>query len=111
MSILNILNVCCEPDSVDPTFIQGQLSHHFLKNIVQWFNQTNNTKFNPGPSGTVQREILFGVLNNHDNTRKLFKNTLLFMRCFIYKCKLMEDALLLPDFINKLKLKHSVETQ
>ena len=33
------------------------------------------------------------------------------MRYFIYKCKLMEDALLLPDFINKLKLKHSVEAQ
>ena len=32
------------------------------------------------------------------------------MQYFIYKWKLREDALLLPDFISKLELKHSVET-
>ena len=82
-----------------------QFSQHFIKNIVQWFNQTNKTNFNPG-----QREILFRVLNNQDNTRKRFNYTFLFMRYFIYKCKLKKDAQLLPDFINKLKLKHCVET-
>ena len=96
---------CGEPDSIDHTFIQCQFSQHFIKKIVQWFNQTNKTNFNPG-----QRETLFGVLNNQDNTRKLFNYTMLFVRYFIYKCKLKEDALLLPDSINKLKLKHSVET-
>ena len=94
-----------EPDSIDHTFIQGQFSQHFIRNIVQWFNETNRTNFNLG-----QREIIFGVLNNQDNVRKPFNYTLLFMRYFIYKCKLKEDALLLPDFINKLKLQHSVET-
>ena len=76
---------------------------------VQWFNQTSKTNFNPG-----QKEILFGVctvLNKQDNMRKLFNYTLLFMRYFIYKCKLKEDALLLSDFIYKLRLKHSVETE
>ena len=96
---------CGEPNSVDHTFIHCQFSQHFIKNIVQWFNETKKTNFNPG-----QREILFGVLNNQDNTRKRFNYTLLFMQYFIYKCKLREDALLLPDFISKLKLKHSVET-
>lgn len=94
-----------EPDSLYHTFIQCQFLQHFIKKIVQWFNQTNKTNFNPG-----QRETLFGVLNNQGNTRKLFNYTLLFMGYFIYKCKLKEDALLLPDF-NKLRLKHSVETQ
>ena len=90
---------------LDHTFIQCQFSQRFIKKIVQWFNQTNKTNFNPG-----QRETLFGVLNNQDNTRKLFNYTMLFMRYFIYKCKLKEDALRLPDFINKLNLKLSVET-
>ena len=96
---------CGEPDSIDHTFIQCQFSQRFIKKIVQWFNQTNKTNFNPG-----QRETLFGVLNNQDNTRKLFNYTMLFMRYFIYKCKLKEDVLRLPDFINKLNLKLSVET-
>ncbi|KAK2570047.1 LINE-1 retrotransposable element ORF2 protein [Acropora cervicornis] len=96
---------CGEPDSIDHTFIQCQFSQRFIKKIVQWFNQTNKTNFNLG-----QRETLFGVLNNQDNTRKLFNYTMLFMRYFIYKCKLKEDALRLPDFINKLNLKLSVET-
>ena len=97
---------CGEPDSVDHTFIHCKFSQHFIKNIVQWLNETNKTNFNPG-----QREILFGVLNNQDNTRKRFNYTLLFMQYFIYKCKLREDSLLVLDFISKLKLKHSVETQ
>ena len=97
---------CGEPDSIDHTFIQCQFSQCFLKKIVQWFNQTNKTNFNPG-----QRETLFGVLKNQDITRKLFNYTMLFMRYFIYKCKLKEDALCLPDFINKLNLKLSLETQ
>ena len=96
---------CGEPDSIDHTFIQCQFSQRFIKKIVQWFNQTNKTNFNPG-----QRETLFGVLNNQDNMRRLFNYTMLFMRYFIYKCKLKEDALHLPDFINKLNLKLSVET-
>ena len=96
---------CDEPDSIDHTFIQCRFSQRFIKKIVQWFNQTNKTNFNPG-----QRETLSGVLNNQDNTRKLFNYTMLFMRYFIYKCKLKEDALRLPDFINKLNLKLSVET-
>ena len=62
--------------------------------------------FNPG-----QREILFDVLNKQDNTCKLFNYTFLMMRYFIYKWKLKEDALLLLlYFINKLWLKHIVET-
>lgn len=82
-----------------------QFSQHFIKNIVQWSNQTNKTNFNPG-----QSEILFGVLINQDNTLKRFNYTLLFMQYFIYKCKLKKDTQLLPDFINKLKLTHCVET-
>ena len=68
---------CGEPDSIDYTFIQCQFLQCFIKKNVQWFNQINKTNFNPG-----QRETLFGVLNNQDNTRKLFNYTMVFMRYF-----------------------------
>ena len=61
---------CGEPDSIDHTFIQCQFSQHFIKNIVQWFNQTNRTNFNLG-----QREILFGVLITTKTTRVNFLTT------------------------------------
>ena len=47
---------CGEPDSIDHTFVHCQFSQHFIKNIVQWFNETNKTNFNPG-----QREILLSI--------------------------------------------------
>ena len=36
---------CGEPDSIDRTFIHCQFSQHFIKNIVQLFNETNKTNF------------------------------------------------------------------
>ena len=45
---------CSEPDSIDYTFIQCQFLQCFIKKIVQWFNQTNKTNFNPGQRETIK---------------------------------------------------------
>ena len=95
---------CCEPDSIDLTFIHCHFSKHFIENTVLWFNEANHCNFTPGI-----KEILFGVVNNSNILCKKFNYTLLFTRNYIYKCKLNEDALLLPDFINKIKLKYKIE--
>jgi len=54
-------------------------------------------------------ELLFGTHNKKSTVDKLFNYTILFMRRYIYTRKLNEDALLLPDFINKIRYRYSLE--
>ena len=96
---------CGEPDSIDHTYIYCQFTQQFIKNIVQWFNEVNKCNFNLG-----LKEILFGIHNTREDLVKKLNYTLLFLRNYIYKCKLKEDALLVPDFINKLTRKYKIET-
>ena len=53
--------------------------------------------------------LLFGNLNNPTSLSKKFNYTLLFMRYYIYKKKLNEEALLLQDFINRGNHKYVLE--
>ena len=96
---------CGEPDSLDHTYIYCQFTQQFIKNRVQWFNEVNKCNFNLG-----LKEILFGIRNTREDLVKKLNYTLLFLRNYIYKCKLKEDALLVPDFINKLTRKYKIET-
>ena len=96
---------CGEPDSIDHTYIYCQCTQQFIKNIVQWFNEVNKCNFKLG-----LKEILFGIRNTREDLVKKLNYTLLFLRNYIYKCKLKEDALLVPDFINKLTRKYKIET-
>lgn len=95
---------CGEQDSIDHTFLECQFTGNFIKSCLNWFNDVNNTHFNPT---TV--ELLFGTHNKKSTVDKLFNYTLLFMCCYIYTRKLNEDVLLLPDFINKIRYRYSLE--
>ena len=88
---------CGEQDSTDHTFLECLFTANFIKVCLNWFNDINSTHFNPST-----KELLFGTRNNSSALEKLFNYTLLFMRRYIYARKLNEDALLLPDFINKI---------
>jgi len=54
-------------------------------------------------------ELLFGTHNKKSTVDKLFNYTILFMRRYIYTRKLNEDALLLPDFLNKIRYRYNLE--
>ena len=77
---------------------------NFIKSCLNWFNDVNTTHVNP-----TTEELLFGSYNKKSTVDKLFNYTLLFMRRYIYTRKLNEDALLLPDFINKIMYRCSFE--
>lgn len=78
-------------------FSNVNLPETSFNNCLNWFNDVNNTHFNPTTVG-----LLFGTHNQKSTVDKLFNYTLLFMRRDIYTRKLNEDALLLLDFINKI---------
>ena len=49
---------CGEHDSFDHTFYECQFVRTFVKNVIHWFNVTNNSQFSP----TIE-EKLFGILS------------------------------------------------
>jgi len=73
----------------------------FSEKVVHWFNESNRSNFEPST-----KELLFGILNSPGSSCKKLNNTVLFMRYYIYKRKLNEEALLLQDFIKRIKQKY-----
>ena len=99
---------CGEKDSVDHSFKDCRLVISFDTEVIKWFNARNNSKFNP-----FIEEKLFGLNTGPHNKElvKKFNYTMLFMRYYIYSCKLQvyDKAIILGDFINKLLLKYKIE--
>ena len=97
---------CGEKDSVDHSLKDCRLVISFDTEVIKWFNARNNSKFNPSIE-----ETLFG-LDTGPHKKKLvkkFNHTMLFMRYYIYSCKLYDKAIILGDFVNKLLLKCKIE--
>ena len=71
------------------------------ESVFRWFNSKNKTNLLPS-----LKESLFGLseylLNDSGLTTKL-NYTLLFMRFYIYSCKLHNKALTLPDFAKQIE--------
>ena len=97
---------CGEGDSIDPTFSDCAFIKKVSLEVINWFNVTNKTHFNP----SIQ-EKLFGVTSEQFgiNATKKFNYTLLFMNYNIYTNKLHTSSILLADFVNKISLKYRIE--
>ena len=97
---------CGEGDSIDHTFSDCAFIKKFSLEVINWFNVTNKTHFNP----SIQ-DKLFGVTSEQFgiNATKKFNYTLLFMKYYIYTNKLHTSSILLADFVNKISLKYRIE--
>ena len=72
-----------------------------------WFNSEKNSNLLPS-----LEESLFGLSENLPNNSRLSSKlnyTLLFMRFYIYSCKLHNKALTLSDFANQIEIKYQLE--
>ena len=49
---------CGDPDSIDHSFIHCHFTKVFITNVIEWFNNLNNTHFSPS-----SEETLFGMLS------------------------------------------------
>ena len=98
---------CGEEDSIDHTFINCQFTKSFRESVFRWFNSKNNSNLLPS-----LKESLFGLSENLPNNSRLsakLNYTLLFMRFYIYSCKLHNKALILSDFANQIEIKYQLE--
>ena len=97
---------CGDEDSVDQTFLECQFTKSFTQEVLQWFNADNNSNFNLNTE-----DFRFGLSSVLSILTKKLNYTLLFLRYYIDKRKIQNDAppLLLPDFINKIKYKYKIE--
>ena len=79
----------------------------FITNVIQWFNNSNNSHFSPSI-----KETLFGMLSSQYGkkvTRK-FNYALLFMRYYIYSRKLHSQAITLEGYKDDITLKYQIES-
>lgn len=95
---------CGEADSIDHSFIDCVFTKSFSEKVLQWFNAVNASSFSLGV-----KELLFGLVNKSDVLARKLSYTLLFMRYYIFKRKLLTDSLLVSDFINQVNYKYRLE--
>ena len=97
---------CGEHDSIDHTFVDCEFVKNFVKNVINWFNAVNNSNFTP-----TMDEKVFGIMSGpYDKTLlKRFNYTTLYMRYYVYTCKMQNKAIHLPMFVSKVLYKYRLE--
>ena len=97
---------CGEQDSIEYIFSDCFFTKDFLSKVVQWFNNCNQTSFEP-----LNQEYLFGIFSNPANNELLKKlnYTLLFPRHFISSNKLHNNSLIITDFVSKISSNYRLE--
>ena len=97
---------CGEKDSIDHTFIHCPFTKSFIQKVIRWFNTTYNSQFYP-----TTEELLFGITSNlnENSTTKKFDYVTLFMRYYIYSCKLNNKPIVLHDFVNAVHQRDLIE--
>lgn len=97
---------CGEKESIDHTFIHCSFTKSFVEKVILWFNTTYNSQFSP----TIE-ELLFGMTSNlnEKSVTKKFNYITLFMRYYIYSCKLNNKPIVLRDFLNAVQQRDLIE--
>ena len=97
---------CGEKDSIDNTFIHCSFTKSFVEKVILWCNTTYNSQFSP-----TMKERLFGITSNSNekSATKKFNYITLFMRYYIYSCKLNNKPIVLRDFVNAVQQRDLIE--
>ena len=94
-------------DSIDHTFVDCEFVKNFVKNVINWFNNAvNNSNFI-----STMDEKVFGIMSGpYDKIPlKRFNYTTLYMKYYIYICKMQNKAIHLPTFVRKVLYKYRLE--
>jgi len=102
---MNAFTVVNTIQLITQSFIDCEFVKSFVKNVIDWFNAVNNSNFTP----TIEK--LFGIMSGpYDKTLlKKFNYMTLFMRFYIYTCKMQNKAIHLSTFVDDMLFKYRIE--
>ena len=103
----DICSQCMNPDSVEHTFLECPVNVKFYQEILSWFNTFNSTQINLSAEQILFQNYSLPAIN--DDLRRQLDLLILFIKKYIYSCKIKEINLNNSQFINKLKLQWKIE--
>ena len=103
----DICSQCMNPDSVEHTFLECPVNVKFYQEILSWFNAFNSTQINLSAVQILFQNYSLPAIN--DDLRHQLDLLILFIKKYIYSCKIKEINLNNSQFINKLKLQWKIE--
>ena len=99
-----VISVCKNSDSLEHTFLQCSVNVKFYHEILSRFNVSRNTIINLSPV-----QILMQKYINDDNLRRRLELLILFIKKYVYSCKINVEPLNCTQFINNLKTQWKIE--
>ena len=103
----DICSQCMNPDSVEHTFLECPVNVKFYQEILSWFNAFNSTQINLSAEQILFQNYSLPAIN--DDLWCQRDLLILFIKKYIYSCKIKEINLNNSQFINKLKLQWKIE--
>ena len=105
--MMNASTVVRKIPAIDHTFLNCRFVKTFVNNVIDLFNAANNSQFAP----TIE-EKLFGIISGpyEKGILKKFNYTILFMKYYIYTCKMHNQAIHLSVFVDKVLSKYRIES-
>ena len=98
---------CKTPDSLEHTVLQCPANVKFYHEILSWFNVSHNTLINLSPEQILMQKYVPGPIN--DNLRRRLDLLILFIKKYVYSCKINVVPLNCMQFINNLKTQWKTE--
>ena len=92
---------CKKPDSLEHTFLQCPVNVKFYHDILSRFNVSHNTLINLSPEQILMQKYTPGPID--DNLRRRLELPILFIKKYVYSCKINVEPLNCTQFISNLK--------
>ena len=98
---------CKTPDILENTFLQCPANVKFYHEILSWFNVSHYTLIDLSPEQILMQKYVAGPIN--DNLRRQLELLILFIKKYVYSCKINVMPINCSQFINNLKTQWKIE--
>ena len=103
----DLCDQCKTPDSLEHTILRCPANVKFYHEILSWFNASHNTLINLSPEQILRQKYMPGPIN--DNLRCRLDVLILFIKKYVYSCKINVVPLNCTQFINNIKTQWKIE--
>ena len=99
---------CQNADSLEHTFLECPTSIKFYQEILSWFNALENTQINLSKEQFLFQNYTLSPAV-HRSIRRRLDLSVLFMKKYLYTCKMTESQPSYLQFLNNLNLQWKIE--